>query len=556
MLLPALLALLLPLPAFAQEPAKQDPPAPQQPAPEEKNEAPAQEEAKPGKPRQFRLELGLGTWGLTGNEPKFRQYATPPKGLFLSEFRYSPFPTNRNYNLATLKGFGATDYRGDAALMFENGKTQFEGSFDRHKFIDPTPAIIDESQRRAEEIYLKQFVAPGISLSSRYRMEQQDVNFDIPGLPLHQRTRYADLLAGGRVGPGQLRLGLVDWRYFDRTEQSFDTKVTRYQLSYLWEITRNAGVEAAIARVRVRQPGVETINSSVFSLVGDLAAGPNTDLILGYHRDTSERGVTQNAYAREQRMATARVVHRWNRWSGQLSLQGRDVERVRGDQTFVDVPSWFTVEGRVSGRIRDNLRVTVRGYNQSLSDAPPSVTTDNRPLMFSDRRFAQVRLDGGRPDLNGYLTYTHRSWDLDARSVNVNANLFTIGGNWEANPTLSVFAELTRENWGGKTEIVDFPTFGTYAPDSSVVSLGANWTFDPATFLSANITSFTSENDNPIRERNGNTSGTFITLNARRRLSATNEIGLIIAPWFYRDKVVGAMDYDARVFMVTGSARF
>jgi predicted porin len=181
---------------------------------------------------------------------------------------------------------------------------------------------------------------------------------------------------------------------------------------------------------------------------------------------------------------------------------------------------------------------------------------DSRNLLFDARRFAQIRLDGGRTDLNGYFTFTHRTLENDARNVNVNANLITVGGNWEANPALSVFAEYTRENWGGRTEIVDSPTFSTFAPDSNILTLGANYVIDPLTFLSANVTNIRSENDNPLHERDGNFRGTFFTLTARRRLSSTHEVGLVIAPWVYRDRVNGVMDYDARVIMLTGSARF
>jgi hypothetical protein len=327
-------------------------------------------------------------------------------------------------------------------------------------------------------------------------------------------------------------------------------------LNYLWEASPTIGVEAAAGRATVRQPGSPSFDVNLFSLVGDFAAGPSTDVIVGMHRDSQGTPVTQNAYTRENRTASARVIHRWSRWTGQLALQGREVERVRGDQNFVDVPRWATLEGRFAGRISRDWRLSIRAFTQSLSKAPPMVTQDRRSLLIDGRQFAQLKLDGGKPELNGYLTWTNNTVENSARDARVTASLFTLGGNWEAAPALSVFAELTRENWTGSSEIATPPDIDAFAPDSTAVTLGANWIIDPVTYLSANFTNFQTQNANPLQERDGNTRGTFFTLNARRRLASGNEIGLIVAPWYYRDRLRGTMDYDARVVMVTGSARF
>src|SRR5687768_1716508 len=450
-----LLGILLTLPAQAE----QDPPKPDAPAQqkaEEKKEEPAQEEAEkpPPRPKDFSLELGLGAWGLSGNERKFRQYATPPKGLFLKDLRWSPLATTDRYSLIALKGIGGTDYRGDGALSFSHGRTQLEGWFGRNAFFDPTPALIRGSERAIHEGYVKQFVGGGFSLSTRYRMDTQNHFFDIPKEPNHQRTRYTDFIGAGRLGPGQVRLSLTDWQFFDRTEQLLDTKTSRVMLNYLWEASPTVGLEAAAGRASIKQPGAPSFDVNLFSLVGDFVAGPATDVVVGLHRDSQGTPVTQNAYTRENRSASARVIHRWSRWTGQLALQGREAERVRGDQSFVDVPRWATLEGRVSGRISRDWRLSVRGYTQSLSKAPPMVTQDRRNLLIDGRRFAQIKLDGGKPELNGYLTWTNSTVENSTRDVRVTANLLTLGGNWEAAPALSVFAELTRENWTGKSEIV------------------------------------------------------------------------------------------------------
>jgi len=538
--------------AFAQEQ-----PPPQEPPPKQE-ETPAQEEAeKPPPYYPLTLELGWGDRHLDGNERKFRQYATPPSGFFVRDLRYAPlaFPGGHR-GLLTLKSVGEDDYRADGDLGLFYGRTRLEVFLTRNRFFDTTPILILPSDRTLQEGALKQFLTRDFSLSLRYRMDEQDQFFEPPRAPLHQRTRYSDVVAAGRLGNGQLHVSFADWRYFDRTGTLKDTKVDRWQVRYLWEPLRNFGLEGAFARLSVRQPSVPKGHVEILSLAGDVAAGPATDLLLTLRRDKLSLPVTQNAYAREQRLVAGRVVHRWNRWSAQMGLSLREAERIRGDQNFVDVPQWLTFEGRVSGRVTRQVRLTVRGYTQNLSDGPPMMTLDPRPLYWDGRRYAQVKIDGGWSEVNGYASWTFNRWENDARAVRLSTYIYAIGGNWQATPALSLFAEWTYEDWTAKSEIADFPILENFAPSSRVIALGANWVIDPQTFVSLGFTEFITSNDNPLQLRDANTRGQFFTLNARHQFPSGQEVGLVIAPWAYRDRVLGTMNYDATVVMVTGSAKF
>src|SRR5205823_5806136 len=104
--------------------------------------------------------------------------------------------------------------------------------------------------------------------------------------------------------------------------------------------------------------------------------------------------VVQNAFVRAENQAAVRLAHRWRSWRAQVAFRLREADRVNGTQTFLDIPKWSTLEGRVSGRLSRDFRVTLRGYTQTLSDPPASTLLDPRSLYWNGRNFVQLRLEG------------------------------------------------------------------------------------------------------------------------------------------------------------------
>jgi hypothetical protein len=540
-------------PKEAQEPEKAEKPD-QDPAKED--EGPKITAPEPVRVKAWAVTLGMADWWLSGNEHKFRQLGTPPRGLFMKELLFAPKPSERDTGYLVLKSLGESDHRYDGRLALLHGRTQAEIWSWRSEFYDPTPVVIPGSTRQVDEDSIKQMLGRDFSISARYRMIDQHAYFQPPLDQFHQRTRYWDTIAAGRLGKGQIRFGYTDWRYFDRTLRLFDTSVAGWRLGYMWTPTADIGVEAAYSSMAVKQTGQPTGHVDYASISGEMPVGKSTDFSALIRRDRLSLPAVRTAYAREQRLAQFGVAHSWRKWNARISLSGRDVERVRGDQTFVDVPKWVTVEGRVDGRINSNLRLTLRGYTQDVSHLPPMVTSDPRSLYWSSRDFAQMRLQHTNGDVGSYFVWTHRNWGNKTRAVDLNLNSFVVGSSWQATPRLSLFAEYTKENWNGKSEINTFPTFENFLPDSHVISGGVAWMIDSRAFLSANVTTFGTNNENPLQLRDGNTNGFFLSINTRYLFPSGNELGLTIAPWTYRDDVRSVMNYDAAVVLLTGKLRF
>lgn len=561
-----------------EEPKEQTPPSEKQEekAAEQTGEEEDAEEA--ARIETLFVEAGWMDWGLSDNGRRFRQYATPPKGLFLRELTYLPYSaTQGNLGRFTLRGLSVSeeDYLADARLALLYGTTQFEGTLARSSFYFGTPNLIPESGRRITEGYARQLIGQNFGISTRYREDRQDQVLDIPLQPILQRTRYADFIAAGRVGPGFLNLTYSQWRLGDRTGFLRNTKTDRYRASYLWEASRNIGAEVNYSRYNIRQTaigpeegilgggvrrGVISSDSKIdtVSFLGDITLGQMTDASVVLRQDKIDYPIVQNSYVREQRSGTLRVAHRWDRWNAQVAYHNRQVERLRGDQLVLQKPAWNTFEGRLTGRLTPEVRVSLRGMRESLSKKPQMITNDPRPLMWDSRDQAQFRLEGGNAFASGYFTWNYRRWNIDPRSVYVTMNGFILGGNYQATPAVALFAEFSRENWSGRRDIdgVDFPRIGAFLPDAQVFAAGANWVVNPQAFVTLNYTGFSTRNENPLRLRDGSTRGNLLTLQGRYTLPGGQELGLIVAPWNYKDRVVTQMDYDATVIALTGSTKY
>ena len=72
------------------------------------------------------MDIGLGIWSLDGNEHKLRQYATPPKGLFVNLFRYTLPSLSDRSGWLTFKGTERNDYRTEGNFAFLFGRSQWE----------------------------------------------------------------------------------------------------------------------------------------------------------------------------------------------------------------------------------------------------------------------------------------------------------------------------------------------------------------------------------------------------------------------------------------------
>lgn len=503
------------------------------------------------------VEMGYADWGLNGNHTKFREYATPPNSLFLRDLRYAPLLKSPSQSaFLELRGIGQDDYLAAASGSWEYGATRFAVLTSRSRFFDPTPGEIPLSSWRTTAIDLRRAITRDFSLSFQARSLSQQLYFALPFQPFDQNTDYWNLIAGGKVGPGYARLELSNLHYADETGTLTNFNAQKVGISYLWNPTKSIEIEASGSHTGIRQPGLTESHVDTLGLDGDIALGAATDLAVSLQRRQVALPNVQNAYERNENVGAFSIAHRYRSWRAQLGLRLQNDDRVNGTQTYVDVPKWSTLDARLSGRLARNLRLSFRAYTQSLSNPPASVLDDPRTLYWTNRAFTQVKLESGLENLNGYAIFTYRSNRNYQRSTNVNTSQYTLGGGWQVNQRLSMFAEYHHENWTGRSDTTDFPALNNFLPDSDTGIVEVNWNLGRHSYVSLNYTGFAVYNDNPLLLQDGNTRGSFVTINTHYRFPAGYDLGLLIAPWSYHDTVAYPLNYNAAMVMVTGSARF
>lgn len=535
--------------AFPQD----TPPPPQDPKPSVE-----QEEKSPLtiRPWQLTYDLGYANWDLRGNRHKFRQYATPPDGLYLRSLSYEHWINEGLHGLQVdLLAPGEEDYRVRASVSLSNGATRLAGSSDRARFFDTTPVVIEGSQRQSSEAYIRQSLTPDLALTLRSYLDQQDQNFDPPKGSLHQRTNTWLASAAGNLGGGFVDLSFSGTRFYDRTNVLPDSETRRWGLSYARSLTPGLNLEGGFVRSSTDLNGLTNdVNSWSFS--GDWQAGEDTDLVFNFRHESLDLPSTQNAFVRERSMARARLIHRWPRWTGQIGYKRMDIERVRADHSFVDTPTLHSFDARINGRISPSVRVTGRFGRESLDGAAQMFTIDPRALYWDDRTFAQLKIDVGTERFTGYAVYSYREQKNDVRETQVRNYGLTVGGSLLVQPYLEVYFEGTTDIWSGRTRDAQNPNLDAFFGDGSVLVLGANWTLSPRAYATGSFTQYLVANDNPLLDRDTNVRGSFLTTGIHYQFPSGCELGLTLAPWRYTDRAYSQMGYDSFFLALIARGKF
>lgn len=516
--------------------------------------APARPKSRLAPPSTLFAELGYGVWDLSGNRSKFRQYATVPSGFFLSDLRYVPLlkPASENA-FFDVKGLGQDDYRAETRLNWGYGTTQVSGFLSRFQFMDPLPNPVSPDSRHIEGITAKQDIARDFALSLQYRNDAQVNNYDVPYSNLNQDTQYMGAAATGKLGHGFATLDFSNLFFKDYTGTLQDTTTQTTGLSYLWTPSDAIDIEAAFSHVAILQQAQSHVDT--MSLTGDFALGSATELNFGLQQRNLSLPTVQSAYVRSQGLGTVSLFEHWKSWRAQVGFRLQNDQRVNGDQNYVDVPKWSTMEARVSGKLPFGWRLNVRGYMQTLFNPPSAITDDPASLYWNSQNYLQARLEGGITNVDYYLIYTYQIDRNSARGSVVQTNQYTAGSIWQISQAISLFGEFHHESWSGSTGMDAAPTLDSFLPDSTTGMLELTWNLRRL-FLSASFTGFGESNANPLLLQNGNASGRFFSFNGHYRFPHGYELGLSVTPWYYRDNVASALNYDAAVVMVTGSARF
>jgi len=527
------------------------------------NKAPSKPDQKsdkeePAEPKGPILDLGYSNWDLTGNSSKFRQYATPPQGLFISKIAYDPYSSSLRYaGFFDVETPFQDDYRLNGKVMLNWGETIIQASNSKNQFFTPTDFVIDPSVRQISTGLLRQRITPTIYFTLKAKEDQQDQVFEPPLDQLHQRTRTWDATVQGAVSKnGFAAVEFTDWRFFDRTQVEPNSHLTQWDISYLHQLQSNLNLEGIYTDSVIQQPSLADTHVQDWAVGGGWNIGDATLLTARWHGEALSLPNVQNAYVRQRQQANARLSTRWQGWTGEVGFAELDQERVRQDHLYVDTQTYRTIDGRVSGKVAPWLRFTGQAMRTALGGDATMETDDPLALYWRDVDNVQFKLDATSDFISGYAIYTLQDQSNNDRFTSVHSKTLTLGGDYEVRPDVDFYAEVTNDWWGATSGDPQAATLGLYFPNASVFVIGANWNINPAMTATFSYDQFWTDNENPLLLVDGNVKGQFFNMGLTYRFKNGNEVGAVFAPWHYQDKIDNLRNYDTALLMLTARIKF
>lgn len=526
-------------------------------APAEEEQKAEEAKAKPLLPVAGVLTLGYGDLGLSGNQNTLRRYATPPRLLFIEELSLrSRTGWGSGQGGITLRGVGADDYyyRANADEMF--GRLRADAFYSRSRYLPDTPEPQGESERKASGWSLAQRISPSFVIASSYTMEAQTQTFGVPRAAQYQRSRYLDVQAYGKAGRGFVSGGYSSTAFTDRTMVLPSATVEQATLSYIIQATPSVDAGGSYSRTLIRQAALPQATVETAGLMADAALGRFGDLSLDATSETIGNTAPATMAVTRNQGAAARLQKRWTNWNAEVGLRSREIMRLNETRDYVDVPRWVTLDGRLRGRLSRQTRITLKAGSQWLGGAPTAAQEDTRSLYWHRRSNVSARMETGPANATGYLAGSYKVQENAERYARSAASALQAGGTLQLGPKVVAFGEYAFESLKLRTEIADWPTSAMFGPDSQTAVAGLSWTVDPHMWVSATYTDWFVSNDNPLLLPEANIHGRELTLTLRRRFNDGSELGLLVAPLTYKDKVADTLDYRATIVRLSGSTTF
>ncbi len=492
-----------------------------------------------------RLKLSELTFGATSflSDTSINQYARPLMGIGLHSLRYlSPLSETSPFARLIVRGMPDQDNYASVLFHLTGGRTAL--SAERweygHYVLDWRPK--SESIDRAFTATLDQAIAPGIGGYLTYRSDRREGRYPAPRVADLTQTQTVSGGVGGRALGGNFGLSMTDKRTYTDTGIQPTTLQNRMSAQFNRDIGADFNLGGSASLTRIEQAGQpkNEVKNYVVSGRWEIDEGSAVQFQIGEQQ--LDLNSIQNAYVRKRTESSVRFLHRLSDWSLQLGYRHRESERVRSDQSYVDVPTIDSIDFRALGKV-GAVRVTLKG---SLEETQPNAvmgTNDPRQLYWDKRGSLQAKFDYAAESFVLYGLATLKKQQNNERDVEIAQNNIAVGGSYVYDEAISGFAEVSFEDYRviGAGQSLDF-----YFPTAWTFATGVDWASDPSTWASANINFY----------ENGDVLGTQLSFIVRRKISPDNDLEIIVAPWTREDRQLGLTGFHTTFLSVRYTVRF
>lgn len=519
--------------------AQDEPPKDAQPADESQAAEPA--------PKLNNLRLRYTSSGIKGFRPRGLHHGYFASGLEIDELLLkTPGNDASYYSRFVGHGVGSRDYWMGGHVIFPGGGTRLVVSTQHRSYHVLAPTDTQRSTDAVTDATISQDLGR-FGVYANFQDNQRRVGREGPKPNLKPRVRR---IAGGLDGNfGSVQAGvLVQQNEF--TESAGTQRKTTSQTiggHVSADIGDRLSVSGTGAYTRIRQNGLAASHVKTLGLAAEVALGDRTALQLDLVRQDISLPNVLSAYDRQRFTTGGRLITKLGAWGFQFGLRHVEVERMRKDRTFVDVPKWNEFDFRLARRLGEGSRLTLRGNWSDLRATAVPNTTDTRQFLWDDKAMLQAKLDMVSGSFAGYAGYTFRFRQNKQRNVQLDWHNFAVGGSYLFNDKVTGYAELSYDAFRGGSRVVNLgEALRPYFASSANFAAGVNITPNPETTYTAAI----------VTSASNNVYGSQLTLGYRRELRGDRSVQVEFAPWTTIDRLYRTTGYKTTIFSVMYSIKF
>jgi len=476
--------------------------------------------------------------------------------VYLGNLEFRPVAYRGVSGFGLARGVGPETGVAAGRVEFNYGQTQLLAHYTAFRFLEGVVSQVPPSDRKSGAMTLRHYVRPQLALQIEYDRSDLTQHFEPPRAPSDEWARVWSASLQGRLGSGRMVAGYRDWRFVDQAGLVPTTNSKTWHAAYALDIAPTLSFDARFADTRLDQSQRPDAKVQSWWVRSGWQVSDSTHVGVRYTRSLYDYPMTRLAYVKKRTAGNIWLDHAGRNWSLGLSYTRSDAERFREDHAFVDLPKWDDWRVRLVARLQPNVKLTARGGLTRAFHLPPSGTDDTRVMAWRRQSTFMTRLDGYWDQGSAFVAYSYARRENPARGVDVRSDSWILGGSWQVHPDLDIYAEIAQDAFNASSENVVYPDLDAFFSGSTVTVIGFNWNLRPEWSLDASLTTFGTQNDNPLLLPDGNTRGRFLTVGLTYRHPGGNIVVLRVSPWSYRDRVSTPMDYDATFIMLSARLRF
>lgn len=508
---------------------------------------PSEEPEETPAPKLNKLTLRYSALEISGNRSTARKRGSLANGLAIEELSYlRPGNDIMPFIRLTLRDTPDRDYSFGANLISPNGATQYSLTTMHRRYqknaLTPTG---DSDDYFTEARISHRSGNTGVFVA--YQNTERDIQ---PERPRPSRYPNTQRIAGGlqtQSGPVNASLTATQTRTTDRSNLIPRSVQQVFGAQLSGDLGPNVSLLGAATHTRVSQSALEDSKMNSLALSGIVDLWHRTSLRFDLSRQDLDLPNVETSYDR-QRFSTGAQLNTYIKgWGLQLGYRHRETERVRRDRSSIDVPSWDTYEARLSRRLSDQLRVTLKGTWDDLRDSYVSGTRDTRQLTFDDRVAGQAKVDYTSDSTSIYAIYNYQFRQNRQRDVALTWHNIALGASRQVSEPLSVYGEVSFDSIAGGNKVA--ATDGQleeFFPNSMNAAAGFSLSMDSVSTLSASVNGFSTDN----------VWGVQLSASYTRQLADDRTFELTVSPWTTRDRLLHETSYRATLVTLKYSLKF